>query len=84
MVYSFIVDNIDNDLFSTNLLGTCVDKLNGFTCNCQAGFTGMKCDVDIDDCYTNPCRNGTHIKLHLQVSFRQENSITLVKIVPFI
>ena len=25
---------------------------------CQPGYTGKRCDVDINDCLPNPCRNG--------------------------
>ena len=25
---------------------------------CQPGYTGKHCDVDIDDCASNPCKNG--------------------------
>ncbi|XP_032219423.2 protocadherin Fat 4 [Nematostella vectensis] len=38
--------------------GTCVDKVNGFSCRCPAGYTGRRCEVDIDDCASQPCQNG--------------------------
>ena len=57
-VYSFIAEN-ENDEFFTYLLGICLDKVNDFTCNCQAGYTGRRCDVDINDCVSSPCENGT-------------------------
>jgi len=25
--------------------GTCTDETNGFTCQCQSGFTGQTCDT---------------------------------------
>ncbi|XP_028817903.1 protocadherin Fat 4 isoform X2 [Denticeps clupeoides] len=28
-----------------------------FTCLCPTGFTGLKCDVDIDECDQDPCNN---------------------------
>ena len=28
---------------------------------CSDGFTGMNCEINIDDCATNPCVNGTCI-----------------------
>ena len=28
------------------------------TCQCNAGFTGSKCETNIDDCSPNPCQNG--------------------------
>jgi len=27
-------------------------------CICPAGFTGLKCETDIDECSSSPCRNG--------------------------
>ena len=28
-----------------------------FSCNCEAGWTGQRCDVDIDECASQPCQN---------------------------
>lgn len=38
--------------------GVCVDRVNGFTCVCVAGFRGERCTEDIDECVSAPCRNG--------------------------
>ena len=38
--------------------GTCVDQINGYKCQCQPGYTGIDCDVDIDECQSPPCFNG--------------------------
>ena len=38
--------------------GTCVDQINGYKCQCQPGYTGIDCDVDIDECQSFPCING--------------------------
>ena len=38
--------------------GTCVDQINGYKCQCQPGYTGIDCDVDIDECQSSPCING--------------------------
>ena len=35
--------------------GTCVDAVNGYTCQCTSGFTGAIC-TDIDPCATDPCQ----------------------------
>ncbi|KAI5624969.1 protocadherin Fat 4-like, partial [Silurus asotus] len=29
-----------------------------FNCSCPAGFTGTRCEHDIDECLENPCENG--------------------------
>lgn len=35
--------------------GTCVDKVGGYRCNCPPGFTGERCEGDINECLSNPC-----------------------------
>ena len=30
----------------------------GYTCSCQAGFSGTNCDADVDECGSSPCQNG--------------------------
>uniref|UniRef100_A0A8C9XAA9 Delta like non-canonical Notch ligand 2 n=1 Tax=Sander lucioperca TaxID=283035 RepID=A0A8C9XAA9_SANLU len=41
--------------------GLCEDA-DGFaaalTCRCLAGFTGARCETDVDDCLMKPCANG--------------------------
>lgn len=37
--------------------GTCTDMINGFKCSCAVGFTGSRCQINIDDCMSQPCRN---------------------------
>ncbi|XP_072021314.1 fibronectin-like [Amphiura filiformis] len=39
--------------------GVCFDGVNNtFTCQCADGFTGTRCDEDIDDCSPLTCVNG--------------------------
>ncbi|PIK33677.1 putative sushi, von Willebrand factor [Apostichopus japonicus] len=38
---------------------SCHDALGGFSCTCQPGYTGVYCEIDIDDCEPSPCLNGT-------------------------
>ncbi|MES2223926.1 MAG: peptidoglycan-binding protein [Patescibacteria group bacterium] len=36
--------------------GTCAMGIGGdFSCSCDAGMTGLSCDIAIDECSTNPC-----------------------------
>lgn len=30
--------------------GTCTNTLGGFMCSCRAGYTGLTCETDINDC----------------------------------
>ncbi|CAL8288019.1 unnamed protein product [Merluccius merluccius] len=44
--------------------GSCVSKMDAvagsgeYVCVCADGFTGDRCEVDVDDCKPNPCRLG--------------------------
>ena len=38
--------------------GACVNGWTGYTCQCPAGFTGTRCDININECSGNPCKNG--------------------------
>ncbi|XP_041832212.1 protein jagged-2b isoform X2 [Melanotaenia boesemani] len=39
--------------------GQCVSQPAGnFTCICDLGFSGMYCHENVNDCISNPCRNG--------------------------
>ncbi|XP_035685325.1 uncharacterized protein LOC118421892 [Branchiostoma floridae] len=38
--------------------GTCTDGVNGYTCDCAAGYEGDNCETDIDECASDPCNNG--------------------------
>ena len=35
----------------------CIDGDDSFDCKCFAGFTGQYCEVDINECGSNPCFN---------------------------
>ena len=34
------------------------DLVAGYECTCAVGWTGDRCQVDIDDCASEPCSNG--------------------------
>lgn len=42
--------------------GQCIDDcITGnpsFTCSCLAGFTGRRCQINVNECASNPCQNG--------------------------
>uniref|UniRef100_A0A9J8A474 Sushi, nidogen and EGF-like domains 1 n=2 Tax=Cyprinus carpio TaxID=7962 RepID=A0A9J8A474_CYPCA len=42
--------------------GCCIDDcITGnpsFTCSCLAGFTGRRCQIEVDECSSYPCQNG--------------------------
>ncbi|NXQ85758.1 CRUM1 protein, partial [Nyctibius grandis] len=38
--------------------GTCEDLFNSFSCACSAGWGGLLCESNIDDCQSGPCVHG--------------------------
>jgi len=38
--------------------GSCMGIENDFKCSCPPGFTGKRCETNIDECINNPCING--------------------------
>ena len=38
--------------------GSCVDGVNTFSCLWLPGFTGDKCQTDMNECLSEPCKNG--------------------------
>ena len=35
--------------------GTCVDLVGGFRCTCPPGYTGLRCEGDINECRPGAC-----------------------------
>ncbi|XP_071340242.1 uncharacterized protein [Trachinotus anak] len=38
--------------------GSCYKTGNIHACSCAPGYSGDRCETDIDECQSNPCRNG--------------------------
>ena len=51
-------------MFISSFPGACEDQVNGFICNCAGGFSGIRCEEDIDDCQSSPCVNGVYLSRH--------------------
>ncbi|XP_077869119.1 sushi, von Willebrand factor type A, EGF and pentraxin domain-containing protein 1-like [Saccoglossus kowalevskii] len=49
---------VDECISSPCLHGTCEDQIGSFQCLCTAGFQGDRCEININDCEPDPCRNG--------------------------
>ena len=39
-------------------MGKCIDGINDYTCTCDKGYTGRDCDIEINECESQPCMNG--------------------------
>ena len=35
--------------------GMCIDGSNSFSCECQLGYTGDNCQINLDDCTAEVC-----------------------------
>lgn len=40
------------------ITGNCTDDIYSYICKCKAGWTGKRCEVEIDECESSPCVNG--------------------------
>lgn len=38
--------------------GSCIPNGDSFSCICSTGFSGSLCEIEINECLSNPCRNG--------------------------
>lgn len=38
--------------------GRCVDGIASFSCACAPGYTGTRCESQVDECRSQPCRYG--------------------------
>lgn len=47
-----------NNLFSSPVGGLCLIHGGMRVCSCRAGFTGQRCEININECAGNPCLNG--------------------------
>ena len=45
----------------SHLLGDCIDQVNNYTCQCQGGYAGRDCEVEIDECQSSPCIRGKKV-----------------------
>ena len=48
-------------MFNVLIGNACVDGENGYTCVCNEGFAGLRCELELDPCDPegsgNPCHN---------------------------
>ena len=52
------IDECNQTAVPCNNGGTCVDGINGYSCQCPPRFSGPFCNVTVTKCSGNPCQNG--------------------------
>ena len=63
--------NIDECAESPCVHGSCIDGVAEYTCQCDAGFEGINCDIEIDECVRHsPCVNGNCVGMYLCNMFK--------------
>lgn len=45
--------------------GHCLNVGNTHHCQCQVGYTGSYCEVQLNECDSSPCQNGATCRDHL-------------------
>lgn len=50
-------DNMKKRLQHDKLIfqGACIDQVGTYSCVCQDGFSGDRCQLDVNECLSNPC-----------------------------
>ena len=61
---------IDNTTTLCHNNSTCLNTFGGYTCHCLPGFTGAHCELRLDNCYSNPCKNYGLCMNEAESSFR--------------
>ena len=46
------------DLHNVTSSGVCIDEVNGWKCDCPAGWVGKECHINFNECHSHPCHNG--------------------------
>jgi Notch-like protein len=60
-----IVVDFDDCVNSTCNNGTCVNGVDEYTCDCDAGYTGEFCEENVDDCVGVVCLNGASCEVSI-------------------
>uniref|UniRef100_A0A803V7W6 Neurogenic locus notch homolog protein 1 n=1 Tax=Ficedula albicollis TaxID=59894 RepID=A0A803V7W6_FICAL len=50
--------NLDDCASNPCDYGKCIDKINGYECTCEPGYTGATCEDVLAPCAGSPCKNG--------------------------
>lgn len=50
---------------------TCIDSETeyNYLCSCKPGYTGKNCEIEIDECASEPCMNGGRYINHIMEAF---------------
>ena len=48
---------IDHNECACDNGAVCQDGINGYSCFCVPGYQGRHCDLEVDECVSDPCMN---------------------------
>ena len=65
--------------------GQCIDDVDDFSCFCEQGFTGKRCQHTIDYCESDPCQNGGTCKSKFICAkeAKRPKKLWLIEVCPF-
>ena len=43
------------------------DRVNGFICQCAAGYVGDQCETEIDECDSDPCQYAIRCDVSIKI-----------------
>lgn len=53
-----IFNEYHHTLYYNDDLWFCIVSSSSYSCYCIDGYTGINCEINWDDCWSNPCLNG--------------------------
>ena len=62
-------------------MGECKDDINTYKCECPIGWTGGNCEININECDPDPCKNGGKCKdgIGTQRQIKAQNQILKIQ-----
>ena len=56
LLVNIVETNIDCVSHACDNGSTCIDGIADYSCTCTNGYEGDYCEINVDDCASNPCQ----------------------------